>query len=174
MEKKQNPRIAKLIHLSYIFVWVITVTLAGHFIGIHATWIYSLTVPLFFLMEGTEKEKVTSIFCGGATGMVLAYLMCMAISATAPCLGEPWSYLIFVTVAIAILMLLMPFAPYFFNNVGFVYLIVSVIDTKAFCADFWTLVLSFFVGGAIYIGGALAIVHFLRYRAKKKAVTKSV
>ncbi|MBE6843496.1 MAG: hypothetical protein E7510_11815 [Ruminococcus sp.] len=173
MEKKQNPRIAKLIHLSYIFVWVITVTLAGHFLGIHSTWVYSLVVPIFFLMEGTEKDKVISIFCGGATGMVLTFLMCKAISATAPTLGSMWSYLIFVTIAIAILMLMMPFAHYFFNNVGFIYLIVSVIDTKAFCTDFVTLLISFFVGGAIYIGGAIAIVHFLKYRAKKKATAKS-
>ena len=70
MEKKKNPRIAKLIHLSYIFLWVIAVTFAGHFLGIHSTWVYSLTVPLFFLIEGTEKDKVLSIFCGGATGIV--------------------------------------------------------------------------------------------------------
>lgn len=173
MEKKKNPRIAKMIHLSYIFVWVIAVTLTGHFLGLHSTWVYSLVVPLFFLMEGTEKDKVTSIFCGGATGMILAFLMCMAIRATTPYLGEPWSYLIFVTIAIAILMLLMPFAHHFFNNVGFIYLIVSVIDTKTFCADFVTLLVSFFVGGAIYIGGALVIVHFLRYRAKKKMAAKN-
>jgi hypothetical protein len=73
-----------------------------------------------------------------------------------------------VTVAIGILMLMMPFAHYFFNNVGFIYLIVSVIDTKAFCADFATILVSFFVGGAIYVGGAIGIVHFLKYRAKKK------
>jgi hypothetical protein len=168
MEKKKNPRIAKLIHLSYIFLWVIAVTFAGHFLGIHSTWVYSLTVPLFFLIEGTEKDKVLSIFCGGATGMILTYVMCLGIKATAPYLGELWSYLLCVTVAIGILMLMMPFAHYFFNNVGFIYLIVSVIDTKAFCADFATILVSFFVGGAIYVGGAIGIVHFLKYRAKKK------
>ena len=70
-------------------------------------------------------------------------------------------------------MLMMPFAHHFFNNVGFVYLIVCVIDTKAFCADFVTLLISFFVGGAIYVGGAIAIVHFLKYRAKKKLAIKN-
>ena len=159
--KKTNPRIAKLIHLSYIFVWVITVTLAGHFLGIHSTWVYRLTVPLFFLLEGTAKDKVLSIFCGGATGMVLTYLMCLAIAATAPVLGSLWSYLIFVTITIGILMLMMPFAHHFFNNVGFIYLVVSVIDTKTFCADFVTLLVSFFVGGAIYVGGAIGILFFI-------------
>lgn len=172
MEKKKNPKITKLIHLSYIFLWVITVTLVGHFIGIHSTWVYSLTVPLFFLMEGTEKDKVLSIFCGGATGLLLTYVMCLGIKVTSPVLGELWGYLICVTIAIGVLMLLMPFARYFFNNVGFVYLIVSVIDTKAFCADIVTLLVSFFVGGAIYVGGALAIVHLLKYRAKKKLANK--
>lgn len=173
MKSPKNPRIAKLIHLSYIFVWVIAVTFAGHFLGIHSTWVYSLTVPLFFLIEGTEKEKVLSIFCGGATGMILTYIMCMGIKAITPYLGSLWSYLICVTIAIGILMLLMPFARYFFNNVGFIYLIVSVMDTKTFCADFVTLLISFFVGGAIYVGGAIAIVHILRYRAKKKLMTNN-
>ena len=170
--KKNDPRIAKLIHLSYIFVWVIAVTLAGHFLGIHSTWVYSLTVPLFFLLEGTPKDKVLSIFCGGATGMILTYLMCLAIAATTPVLGSLWSYLIFVTITIGVLMLMMPFAHHFFNNVGFIYLVVSVIDTKTFCADFVTLLVSFFVGGAIYVGGAIAIVAYLKYRAKKKLAAK--
>ena len=172
MENK-NHRIAKLIHLSYIFVWVIAVTLAGHFLDIHSTWVYSLTVPLFFLLEGTAKDKVLSIFCGGATGMILTYLMCLAIAATTPILGSLWSYLIFVTITIGILMLMMPFAHHFFNNVGFIYLVVSVIDTKTFCADFATLLVSFFVGGGIYVGGAIGIVAFLKYRAKKKLAAKS-
>lgn len=172
MEKKQNPKIAKLIHLAYIFVWVIIVTLTGHFLGIHYSWVYSLTVPLFFLMEGTEKEKVLSIFCGGAAGMILTYVMCMGIRATTPYLGGLWSYVICVTIAIGVLMLMMPFAPYFFNNVGFVYLIVAVIDTKEFCADFVPLLIGFFVGGAIYIGGIFVIMNFLRAHAKKKVASK--
>lgn len=105
--------------------------------------------------------------------MVLTYVMCLGIKAMSPYLGELWGYLICITIAIGILMLMMPFAHHFFNNVGFVYLIVCVIDTKAFCADFVTLLISFFVGGAIYVGGAIAIVHFLKYRAKKKLAIKN-
>lgn len=104
--------------------------------------------------------------------MILTYIMCQGIKLTTPYIGGLWSYLICVTIAIGALMLMMPFAHHFFNNIGFIYLIVSVIDTKTFCADFVTLLVSFFVGGAIYVGGAIAIVHFLKYRARKKIEKK--
>lgn len=44
-------------HLFYIFLWVLAVTFTGHFIGVHASWAYSLVVPIFFLMHGEPYHK---------------------------------------------------------------------------------------------------------------------
>lgn len=170
MQKTPTSLKAKLMQQACVFAWAATVTLTGFFLGIRFTWIYSLAVPLSFLMQGTEKEKAKTIFCGGVTGMLLAYLMCLAIGIVTPHLGDRLSFLIFVPSAVAILMFMMPVAPRFFNNVGFIYLIVCTADPNTFCANFIEMLLSFLIGGIIYLGGMFTIVYLLRSCAKKKSL----
>ena len=152
-----------------VFAWAATVTLIGFLLNLRFAWIYSLSVPLSFLMQGTEKERAKTIFCGGTTGMILAYLMCILIGITTPQLGYRLSFFIFVPCTVAILMFMMPVAPRFFNNVGFIYLIVCTAYANTFCANFAEMLLSFLIGGAIYLGGMFVIIRLLRSRVKGKA-----
>ena len=65
-------------------------------------------------------------------------------------------------------MLLMPFAPKFFNNVGFSYLIAACIEPEVFCGDILMMLVRFLIGGAIYLGGTLVVVKlFSMYQARK-------
>lgn len=101
--------------------------------------------------------------------MMIAYIMCISISILSHVIGHNVAYVLCLTVAIALLLLLKPFAPHVFNNVGFIYLIVGTVDTAAFCKDIIFLIGSFLIGGAIYIGGVLLIIKGIKAHAARVA-----
>jgi hypothetical protein len=179
-----KPTKTKMQVLSLVFIWIAIWNVIYQYLhgagllhfeigGISLAvenWAFFAAVTLFFMQEELSyKDRFWHTLCGGTVGLLLAG----GVAATVHLLmGKGLDHATAASIPLVIvvgaLILLHPYIPLFFNNVGFIYLIVSVIDTKAFCADFTTILVSFFVGGAIYVGGAIGIVHFLKYRAKKK------
>ena len=168
MKTKQQIK-AEIIPLAYILVWVLIVTAAGHLLELPATWTFCVALPMFFLMEGEPKEKLKMVFGGGTVGMLVTFAMCMAITALVPVMGSFWGWFVPVAITITLLLLLMPFAHYCFNNVGFAYMIICTVNATYFCENIVYMLGSFLIGSAINIGGALLIIMWLTNRAKKKA-----
>lgn len=168
MIKHKEEKMAHLKHLMYIWVWVVIVTLGGHLLGIHCSWVYCLSVPLYFLMAGDMKERLLNIFCGGVTGMLITYVMCKGIVFLKPILGDVWGWAIPIVLALAVLMLMMPFAPHFFNNVGISYLVIATIDAGKFCEEIGSILICFIVGSAIYFAGIILIMKWIKAKEKKK------
>lgn len=165
---KQN-KIKEVIVMLPLYLWVMCVTIGGHLLGIESSWVFCIMVPVFFLMGGEMKQKVPTVVGGAVTGLVMSYLLCIAVTVLSAVVGQVAGWIIPVSVAIAILMLLRPFLPYVCNNVAFLYLIVATRDPETFYAEFGRLMLYFLVGGLIYLGGILLIIKGLQALGKKKA-----
>ena len=155
-----------------IFMWVMTVTIAGYLMQIHSSWVYGIMVPIFFIMGGQIKQKLKIVTGGAMTGLIVSYLLCIAIPALSGIIGEKLGWIVPVTLVVAALMLLRPLFPYVCNNVAFLYMVIATKDAATFFAEFWSLLGLFVVGGIIYLGGILLILKMLQKRAAKKAQIK--
>jgi hypothetical protein len=164
-----NNKKKEVLVLLPIFAWVMTVTIGGHFLNIHSSWVFGIMVPIFFLMGGEIQQKIKTVVGGALTGLVVSYLLCIVVTVLSGIIGAAWGWVIPVTLAVAALMLLRPFFPYVCNNVAFLYMVIATRDSAAFFAEFWSLMIYFVVGGIIYLGGILLIVKALQKLAAKKA-----
>jgi hypothetical protein len=163
-----NNKKKEVLVLLPIFAWVMTVTIGGHFLNIHSSWVFGIMVPIFFLMGGENEQKLKTVVGGALTGLVVSYLLCIVVTVLSGIIGAAWGWVIPVTLAVAALMLLRPFFPYVCNNVAFLYMVIATRDSAAFFAEFWSLMIYFVVGGIIYLGGILLIVKALQKLAAKK------
>ncbi len=163
-----NNKKKEVLVLLPIFAWVMTVTIGGHFLNIHSSWVFGIMVPIFFLMGGEIEQKLKTVVGGALTGLVVSYLLCIVVTVLSGIIGAAWGWVIPVTLAVAALMLLRPFFPYVCNNVAFLYMVIATRDSAAFFAEFWSLMIYFVVGGIIYLGGILLIVKALQKLAAKK------
>ena len=128
--------------------------------------------PNFFIMGGQIKQKLKNVTGGAMTGLIVSYLLCIAIPALSGIIGEKLGWIVPVTLVVAALMLLRPLFPYVCNNVAFLYMVIATKDGATFFAEFWSLLGLFVVGGIIYLGGILLILKMLQKRAAKKAQIK--
>ena len=133
-------------------------------------WAFFMTVAVFFLQEElTYKERFWYTLCGGAVGLLLA----AAVSFAAKFLmGLGLSHFIAVciplVIIIGILILTRPFIPMFFNDVGFVYLICSFIESDKMVANLPSHLLSLVLGSIILnLGASGLITLYKKYRVKK-------
>lgn len=163
-----NNKKKEVLVLLPIFAWVMTVTIGGHFLNIHSSWVFGIMVPIFFLMGGENEQKLKTVVGGALTGLVVSYLLCIVVTVLSGIIGAAWGWVIPVTLAVAALMLLRPFFPYVCNNVAFLYMVIATRDSAAFFEEFWSLMIYFVVGGIIYLGGILLIVKALQKLAAKK------
>lgn len=152
-----------------IYAWVMLITIGGHLLNIHSSWVFGIMVPIFFLMGGEINTKIKTVVGGAVTGLITSYLLCIGVALLSGIIGPTFGWIIPVSLAVAALMLLRPFFPYVCNNVAFLYMVVATKDSEAFFAEFWHLMIYFVVGGLIYLGGILLIVKGLQNLAKKKA-----
>ncbi len=152
-----------------IYAWVMFITIGGHLLDIHCSWIFGMMVPIFFIMGGEINTKIKTVIGGALTGLFVSYLLCIGVTLLSTVIGPTFGWIIPVSLAVAALMLLRPFCPYICNNVAFLYMVVCTRDSAAFYAEFWSLLIYFVVGGTIYLGGILLIVKGLQTLAKKKA-----
>ena len=89
-------------------------------------WAFFITITIFFMQEelGNRDRFFTTLF-GGAVGILLGWCVVSGTTALAAAGWNPTLALcIFLAIAITMLIMLPPYMPYFFNNVGFIYFIV--------------------------------------------------
>ena len=175
-----KPPKGKLPALCLVFLWIAlwnVIFQALHGVMPHEglriiNWAFFISVAVFFLQEELSyKDRFWYTLCGGTVGLLLAaavsfaakFLMGLGLSHfTAVCIP--------LVIIIGILILTRPFIPMFFNDVGFVYLICSFIESDKMVANLPSHLLSLVLGSIILnLGASGLITLYKKYRAKKAA-----
>ena len=173
-----KPPKGKLQALILVFIWIAlwnVIFQALHGVMPHEglrviNWAFFISVAVFFLQEElTYKERFWYTLCGGAVGLLLA----AAVSLSAHLLmGLGFSHFAAVciplVIIIGILILTRPFIPMFFNDVGFVYLICSFIESDKIVDNLPSHLLSLVLGSIILNLGASVIITLYRKHMTKK------
>lgn len=175
-----KPPKGKVPALCLVFLWIAlwnVIFQALHGVMPHEglriiNWAFFISVAVFFLQEElTYKERFWYTLCGGAVGLLLAALVSLSAKAL---MGLGLSHFVAVciplVIIIGILILTRPFIPMFFNDVGFVYLICSFIESDKIIANLPSHLLSLLLGSIILNLGASGIITLYRkMRAKKSS-----
>lgn len=178
-----KPPKGKLPALFLVFLWIAiwnVVFQALHDVMPHEglrviNWAFFISVAVFFLQEELSyKERFWYTLCGGAVGLFLAagvslcarFLMSFGLSHFA-------AVCIPLVIIIGTLILSRPFLPMFFNDVGFVYLICSFIESDKIVANLPSHLLSLVLGSIILNLGASGLItlykkHMVKKRAKNQ------
>lgn len=179
-----KPPKGKLRALVLVFLWIAlwnVVYETVHILGIMpheglriVNWPFFISVAIFFLQEELSyKDRFLYTLCGGAVGLLLAAGISLCVKALT---GAGLSYLAAVCIplvlTIGLLILTRPFIPMFFNDVGFVYLICSFIQSDKIVTDLPSHMLSLVLGSIILNLGASGIITLYKKHMAKKASNK--
>ncbi len=138
-------------------------------------WAFFATVTLFFMQEElTYKQRFWHTLVGGAVGLLFAAAIgyiCVAL------MGKGVSYLVAVAIplviSIAMLILLNPYLPLFFNNVGFIYLIIAFVEADYVVSKLPSYLLSLLLGSLILNLGCTFLLNAYTKAMTKKAMAKA-
>ena len=176
-----KPPKGKLQALVLVFLWIAlwnVVYETVHILGIMpheglriVNWPFFISVAIFFLQEELSyKDRFLHTLCGGAVGLLLAAAVSLSVKAL---MGIGLSHLTAVCIPlvliIGLLILTRPFIPMFFNDVGFVYLICSFIQSDKIIPDLPSHMLSLVLGSIILNLGASGIITLYKKSRAKKA-----
>lgn len=177
-----KPPKGKVGALCLVFLWIAlwnVIFQALHEVMPHEglrviNWAFFISVAVFFLQEElTYKQRFWYTLCGGGVGLLLAALVSVCAKAL---MGAGLSHFVAVciplVVIIGILILTRPFIPMFFNDVGFVYLICSFIESDKMIANLPSHMLSLVLGSVILNLGASGIITLYKKQMAKKAKNK--
>lgn len=192
MENTQGKGKIKLLHkpakgrmgaLLITFAWIALWNIIYQ--GVHTMWAESsiqivnwaffATVTLFFMQEElTYKERFWYTLVGGAVGLLFAAAIgyiCVAL------MGKGMSYLMAVAIpliiSIAMLILLNPYLPMVFNNVGFIYLIIAFVEADYVVAKLPSYLLSLLLGSLILNLGCTFLLNMYTKALTEKAMAKA-
>jgi len=176
-----KPKKAKLIGLLLVFAWIILWNVIYQFL--HAkglthiggleivNWSFFISVTIFFMQEELSyRDRFLSTLLGGAVGLLIA---AGVVKGTVALMGAGVSHFaaisLLLIVAIAALILLQPVMPFLFNNVGFCYFIVSLINSSETISKLPSNLLSLFLGSLILnLGCSLLLTLYKKAMIKKK------
>lgn len=175
-----KPPKGKMTGLLIVFAWIILWNIiyqACHDILTSGpiqviNWSFFISVTIFFMQEElTYKERFWHTLCGGAVGLLIAAGVvkgCVALMGAG--LEHFPAICIMLVIAIAALILLHPYLPMFFNNVGFCYFIISLINSKETISSLPSNLLSLLLGSIILNLGCSALLTLYINNKKKKAI----
>ena len=177
-----KPKKAKMLGLLLVFAWIILWHVIyqllhakglTHFGGLEiVNWSFFISVTIFFMQEELSyKERFWTTLLGGAVGLLIA---AGVVKGTVALMGAGVSHFAAISmlliVAIAALILLQPVLPYLFNNVGFCYFIISLINSKETISSLPSNLFSLLLGSLILnLGCSLVLTLFKKAMMKKKA-----
>ena len=177
-----KPKKAKMLGLAIVFLWILLWNVVYQILhaknllefgGVEiVNWAFFLSVTVFFMqVELSYRDRFLTTLFGGIVGLLAgagvakgtALLMGAGLShVTAVCL--------LLAAAIGLLILLQPVLPYLFNNVGFCYFIVSLIQSKETSAKLPSNLVSLALGCLILnLGCSLLLTAYKKHAAKKHA-----
>ena len=134
-------------------------------------WAFFLINILFFLVtEGEYRERFISVILGSAIGIFAAGMMDFIMTKLI-LWGTPdlWSIMIPLAFCLAVIIILHPVLPRIFNNCGFAYFLVSLIDAEAAFDNMPEYMASALAGHLIVNTGTVAIIIMM---LKKKDSVK--
>lgn len=133
-------------------------------------WAFFASVTLFFMQEELSyKQRFWYTLVGGSTGLLLAAGVILSFKALMGLgLDHTTAVAIPLIVAIAILILANPYLPMIFNNVGFIYFIVSFIDTSTAVSNLPSHLISLLAGSLILNLGCAVLLNAYKKRLAAK------
>ncbi len=173
-----KPPKGKMKGLLIVFAWIILWNIiyqvihgAWHDMPI-ANWAFFISVTIFFMQEElTYKARFVHTLVGGAVGLLLAAGLVAVYAALAKSGVSPLAAIsVPLVVCIAALILLNPYLPVVFNNVGFCYFIVALIDAESAITKLPVYLLSLLLGSLILNLGCSGLLSLYQKIAMKKAV----
>lgn len=153
----------------FLLCWILIANAILHIIGFSYGWLIFISNIMLFTLEGDIKERFITVELGGLVGLVLTVITLLIVTALTPLIGDLFGLLIPLAGVLALLILVHPYAPKVFNNVGFAYLTCACIDTASFASN-----IALFIG--VFIVGSLAFngVCILLMKPAKALAVKSV
>lgn len=137
-------------------------------------WAFFSVVTLFFMQEElTYKERFLHTLVGGTVGCLLAAGIGFAVTLLMKNgVGYAAAVSIPLVTVIAMLILLNPYMPVVFNNVGFIALIFSFVESDKVVSSLPSYILSIFLGSVILNLGCTVLINQYTKIATKKAIAK--
>ena len=175
-----KPPKGKMTGLLIVFAWIILWNIiyqACHDILTSGSiqvvnWSFFISVTIFFMQEELSyKDRFLHTLFGGAVGLLVAAGVvkgCVALMGAG--LSHFAAISILLVISIGALILLHPYLPMFFNNVGFCYFIISLINSKETISMLPSNLLSLLLGSIILNLGCSALLTLYINNKKKKAI----
>lgn len=168
---------ALLIVLAWILLWnTVFQVLHGvwHEMPV-VSWAFFISITIFFMQEElTYKARFWHTLIGGSVGLLMAAGLVFIFSILAKSGVHPTvSTLIPIFIFVAMLILLNPYLPMFFNNVGFCYFIIALIDAESAVAKLPQYLLSLLLGSIILNLGCSGLLALYTKAMTKKAMAKA-
>ncbi len=134
-------------------------------------WAFFASVTLFFMQEElTYKERFWYTLVGGSIGLIIAAGVssgCKALMGFG--LDHTLAVILMLLVAVAVLILANPYLPMIFNNVGFIYFIVSFVQTDKIVTNLPSHLVSLLAGSVILNLGCSVLLTAYKKSLSKKA-----
>ena len=182
MQLIHHPKKGKMGGLFIVFVWIAIWNIAYQLLhGIWhdwdiqiVNWAFFASVTLFFMQEElTYKERFWYTLIGGNVGLLLAAgVIISSKTLTGFGLDHTVAVTLSLLVCVAVLILANPYLPMIFNNVGFIYFIVSFVKTDEVISKLPSHMLSLLLGSVILNIGCSVLLNAYKKKLSKNSAAK--
>ena len=172
-----KPKKGKMGGLLIVFVWIAIWNVAYQLLhGIWhdwsiqiVNWAFFASVTLFFMQEElTYKNRFWYTLIGGNVGLLLAAGVIVSSKYLSGFgLNHTLAVTIPLLICVAVLILANPYLPMIFNNVGFIYFIVSFVKTDEVIAKLPSHMLSLLLGSIILNLGCAVLLNIYKKKLIK-------
>ena len=166
MEEKVTKKFLLYFRLA-LLVWILIVNAILHAMNFEYSWLIFISNIMLFTMEGDMKDRLISVEVGGLVGLAFTVFALFAITKLTPLIGSMAGFLIPLAIVLFVLIVLHPYAPKVFNNVGFAYLTCACIDTTAFASHLGLFFATFIVGSLVFNGVCILLMKPMKSLAVK-------
>lgn len=138
------------------FLWIFAINIITPMITSAPAW-PMFFVTIFFAVSGGNVKEIKSIILSGFVAICMLYLLNKILGVLSPVMGGTAALALLIFIVLALIIVGGNFFPLFLNNYTFGYLTIGTIDFSIIEERFVGWLLMFLIGGAIILGGVLAI-----------------
>lgn len=160
--KKDNESRFGLISGVLLIIWILITNAVLFAIGFQYTWVVFISNIMMFTMAGDLKTRFLSVEIGGMVGLILTVCMLLVAQAITPAVGPLMGFIIPLCVILILLILVHPYAPVVFNNVGFAYLVCATINIPAFAENIPQHLIGFVIGSLVFNGVSILLLKLVQ------------
>ena len=164
----------------FVFLWIVLCNLLVQSFHLplekigYVNWSFFLANILFFILEEPDyKERFLKVLFGSLVGLISAYILAIVYTILAENgVNQVVSIMIPLTLVLFLIINLHPILPRFFNNIGFAYFLIALINPTAAYGHIVGYVSSVVAGNIIVNGVAvLIIIGLTKYFSKHPIIT---